>query len=337
MGGEGVEFAQDVAIAPDGTIVVLNAIGVRGNALQQVGFVRRGADGGQLAARAIDVGGAALRFPAPGALAIAPSGDLVVAFNCAGACPRLAGAAAAGAVVASFSAAGDLLWVKSAPGAIASNPAVGPDGDVAVAATGSGGPVVRRFAASGAQRWERAAPGVADGAPLAVDGDGGVVYARGDTVVKVDAAGAPLWERSVGAGAGLAGLRANASGIVAEGPSGDGTAVTALGSDGAPRWSAAVAGAGRTLLALDAEGRSVLVTGADGCGATVTALDAAGAQLWSRALAQGGCRGNALVVRGAAATRSKAVVAGSLSSSVDLGTGALDVQATDGFVAELSP
>jgi hypothetical protein len=339
MGGKGVELVQDVVAAPDGSLVVLNVIGVSGDTVQQVGFVRHDASGHQTDARAFDAPGAALRFPAAGAVAAAPSGDLAVAFTCAGGCPALLGATASGAAVVSFTAAGDPRWVHAGSGEVVTNPAAGPGGDVAFGLAASGGTVIRRLAGGdGTVRWDRPAPGLAAGAALAMDGDGNVVYSHGDHLAKLDAAGAPVWDRAVGFT--VTALRAVGTTLVAAGlASGDANAAT-VGADGSVAWTHGLGAADGVapLLAVDGAGRSAVVTHADGCGATVAELDASGAQAASRPLAAGGCGGRALVVHGVAwAPSSVVALGGALSAAVDFGTGPVAVQATDGFLAALSP
>jgi hypothetical protein len=342
MGGKGVEWARDVAAAPDGTAVSFNIVGVRGDTLEQIALVRVGADGQELSTRLFDAAGAAFRFSAAGALAIAPAGDIAVAFTTScSRCPTLAGAAASGATLVHFSANGDPQWLRGLPGEIATNPATGPDGDVVVGSVSGGAGRLRRYLADGTLRWERTNVDLVAGSPVAVDASGAVIYGNGSGVVKLDRDGQELWRARVdGDGVSTTALRAAGGDLVVRGVATSGAFLVGLTSSGDVRWNRSLSGdaaSGAPLLAVDADGHSTIVTGADGCGAALAAFDASGGPLWSRGLAQAGCDGGALAVHGvSAAPDGHILVGGALAAPADFGAGPLRVQATDAFLVALS-
>jgi hypothetical protein len=361
MGGNGIEYAHDVAAAPDGTVVVFNLIGVRGDGLEQAGFVRDADDGPQLAGWEEDQGGAGLDLAPWGSLAVAPSGNLVLAVNgrCRGGrCPQLGGRAVDGPALVSLTPGGAYVWARQLPGDVISNVAAGGDGSVLVATAAPGGAVVRQHRPDGAPDWEHAVAGMGRGSPVAFDGEGNALYGHGNAVAKFDRRGNRSWDRAVGSQVTVTALGAAGTTVIVHGRfrgtldlagsrlearSGERWFLAALGADGTPRWARALDDDGggdepRTLLAVGGDGRSVVVTGASGCGATVAKFDRGGEPLWRRPLARDGCKGRDVVVHGLTVARSgRVVLAGSLAGGVDFGRGTVTAQATDGFAAALAP
>ena len=148
MGGLGVEWSHDVAVAPDGSVVVFNIVGVQGEGLEQIGFVHLDGDGREFQSEFEDEGGAALHFAPTGSFAITPAGQLAIAAagRCAaGKCPTIGGGRVDGGALVLLDAHGKQLWSRSLGGDVASNVAVDGDGNLLVAT----GTALRRFAATG--------------------------------------------------------------------------------------------------------------------------------------------------------------------------------------------
>lgn len=115
MGGLGVEWSHDVAAAPDDTVTVVsfNVIGVRGESLEQIGFVHLDRDGHEVASQFEDEEGATLHFGPSRSFAIAPSGDMVV--SASGRIVIVTGADACTAAVAELDSDGTPRWRRSLP------------------------------------------------------------------------------------------------------------------------------------------------------------------------------------------------------------------------------
>jgi outer membrane protein assembly factor BamB len=228
------------------------------------------------------------------------------------------------------------------PGEIASNPAVGPGGDIVIGAVSDRGAVLRRYLADGTQRWELTQTGIQAGSPVAIDANGDVLYATGNAVVKLDRDGQQLWRVRVdGDDVVTTAIAAVGDATVVRGRAKSGPFLAALSSSGAVQWVRALPGdadSGASLLAMDGDGRSVVVTAADGCGASVAAFDAGGAPRWSRPLARAGCDGGQLTVHGiAVAPEGRVLTGGALTAAADFGVGPVHVQATDAFLVALTP
>ncbi|HYS81808.1 MAG TPA: PQQ-binding-like beta-propeller repeat protein [Anaeromyxobacteraceae bacterium] len=360
LGGLGVEWSHDVAVAPDGSMVAFDLVGVRGEGLEQLGFVHLDGDGRELQTELEDEGGAALHFAPTGSFAITPAGHFAIASagRCAGGkCPTIGGGPVDGGALVLLDAHGKQVWSRALGGDVVSNVAVDGGGNLLVAT----GTALRRYGADGALAWERSGLDLAPGTPVAFDGRGNALYGHGGAVVSLDLAGKTLWERSLGGDLLVTALQANGSDVVVHGrfkaldlagakaspPAGadHGYFLAALGADGTPRWARDLgavqetSGDGvKTLLAVDHAGRIVLVTGADACTAFVAEHEANGEPRWRRSLVPKGCGGRAVKVHGLAVTPSDVVVvAGELSASVDFGTGILHALATDGFVVGIGP
>jgi hypothetical protein len=363
MGGAGIEWTQDVAFAPDGSIVAFNVIGVDGDRLQQIGFVHMDRDGNELQAEVEDEGGRRLGFVPAGSFVVAPSGHLVLAATgaCDGAaCPTLGGAPVNGGAVVVLDARARLVWSRPLPGEVLSNVDVDAAGEILVAARVGAGAALRKYDRDGNLAWEQDVA-LGPGATVALDGGGNVYYAAGATLAKLDAAGHAAWQQQLGGDAALAAVRGDEDGVVVTGsfrgdlalaggtlsvPDGadHGWFVAAVAGDGSARWARRIDSVQetgddgvKTRLAIAPGGLVAVVTGADACTAVVHAYDASGALLWERPLAANGCDGRGVVVNGVAATAARVAVAGAISGDVDFGTGTVSPQATDGFVVVLRP
>ncbi len=335
LGGAGDEWAQDVAAAPGGGVVVLTVVGPRGGGgFDQLGLTRI-QGGSAVGGRLYDLG-APVRFPSDGALSVGPNGEIYLALearcgasDCKGLGTRLTGSG-----LVQLSASGDPRWTAQLPGDVASQPVVDPPGNVAVATSESGANVVRSFAPSGTRRWQVALPGgAAADVALAADADANVIAARGSDVTKIGPDGAILWSRSVGAQvSGVAGTRSGV--VVVAGTTSSGAAVLQLQADGGDGSTVQLPGPGDGVrVEVGAGHRIGAVTGSGGCGATVTALEVGGGLLWSRPLATSGCDGSEVQVNGVTVTTTGVVVVGgALGGTVDLGAGPVSSSRTDALV-----
>jgi hypothetical protein len=364
MGGLGIEYTRDVAVAPDGTIVAFNVIGVRGESLEQIGFVHFDEGGREFQSEFENQLGASLRLPPTGAFTIASSGNMVLAVTglCGGGCPTVGGASIDGGAVVVLTPTAELVWSRGLPGEVVSNVDVDGGGDVLVASRAPGGGALRKYDAGGELAWERTGVELGPGAPVAFDAAGNALYGRGDAVVKLGADGERQWSMSLGGGAGITAIRPAGDGVVVHGrftgrlqlagasvtpPQGarHGYFLASLAPDGSARWVRAIDAVQeisedgvKTLLDVDPAGRISVVTGADACTAAVHQFEPSGARRWRRSLAVNGCGGRELVVHGLAATPSgRVAVGGALNAPVDLGGGTLEALATDAFLVALLP
>jgi hypothetical protein len=364
MGGLGVEWTHDLAFAPDGTIVAFNLIGVRGERLEQIGFVHLDADGREFQSEFENEGNAALRFSSAGSFAIAPSGDFVLAATgiCDERCPTIGGGSVDGGALVALNGRAELVWNRALPGEVLSNVAVDGAGNVLVASRSGRGAVLRKYTRDGALAWEQDGLELAPETPVALDGGGNAYYARGSTLLKHDAGGGGAWEQQLGGDARVTAVRGSGDGVVVVAvfrgaldlggshltpPEGadQGHFLAAIGGDGAAQWARRIdgvqevgeAGGVKTRLAIDRDGRIAVVTGADACTAAVYGYEPNGDLRWRRSLAANGCGGREIVVNGAAAAPGRIAVGGAISASVDFGTGPVSALATDGFVVGLRP